>query len=72
MLAQVEQLVNDASNYPEFKSYYQDFVKNIQDNILDNEVNVNRHKLMTSKSLNCVLHELNVLTEELKYYDQFV
>lgn len=66
MLAQISESISQLNQLPEFSVLYQDYVKDIQDDILDNELAVNGNKMAQLKNFNCVLTQLNELTEELK------
>lgn len=66
MLCQIRQTISDIDKYPDFKDYYQDYIKSLQDAILEVEVKDNSSKMSHLKSLNKVISQLNVLTEELK------
>ena len=66
MLSSVVEDIAELDCYPDFGEYYQNYIKTIQDSIISNEVAVNEYKMVRMKSLNCVLTQLNELTEELK------
>ncbi len=66
MMSAILNSISETSSYPEFSELYQDYVKGIQDDILNNEFNINKHKMKQLKSFNCLLAQLNVLTEELQ------
>ena len=66
ILSQLADDLAELKHYPEFSAYYQDYVKDIQDRIIDNELDVNSSKLTQLKNPSCILTQLNELTEELK------
>ncbi len=70
MLSTIANDLAELNNYPEFGVFYQNYVRDIQDAILQREYKVNKQKLAQLKSFNCVLIQLNELTEELKSYDE--
>ena len=72
MLLQVMNNISQLNELPEFSTFYQDYVKEMQDCILDSELIVNNRKMTQLKNFNCVLTQLNELTEELKRYEKFV
>ncbi len=66
MLSSVVESIAELDSYPDFGTYYQNYIKDIQDRIISNELAVNEYKMEHLNSLNCVLSQLNELTEELK------
>ena len=66
MFSQITKSISQLDDYPEFSKYYQRYVKQIQDDILDNELSVNEVKMTQLKNFNCVITQLNELTEELR------
>ena len=70
MLSQICKSIAELDHYPDFRVYYQNYVKEIQDRILDNELTINTKKMARLKNFNCVLTQLNELTEELNCYEE--
>lgn len=66
MLSQIVRNISQLDSYPEFSEFYQEYVKKMQDDILENEFAVNEVKMVRVKSFNSVITQLNELTEELK------
>lgn len=66
ILVDIQKYISELNDTKDFASFYQDYVKSIQDNIISNELEVNKHKMTHMKSMNNVLGQLNNLTEELK------
>lgn len=66
MLSHVIESIGQLDSYPEFSEFYQNYIKETQDSILDYELYVNERKMVQVKSFNSVITQLNDLTEELK------
>ena len=66
MLSRIQSSIIQLDDYPEFGRFYQQYVSELEDSILENEFSVNRNKMTQLKNFNCVLTQLNELTEELK------
>ena len=66
MLSDIRQSIEDLDKYPEFGEFYQAYIKTMQDDIISNELAVNRHKVVDIKSFNRLIVGLNTLTEEMK------
>lgn len=66
MLSSVIECIAETVKYPEFSEFYQNYIKEIQDTIISNELAVNEYKMVKVNSSNQILIQLNELTEELK------
>ena len=69
MMSRILDSIDSLAEKPRFSQFYQDYIKDMQDAIIDNETKQNEWKMSRLKSLNSVLRQLNELTEELKHYD---
>lgn len=68
MLDDIKQCIRTLPNV-DFSEYYQQYVKQVQDSILDNDLLQASHCYKMIEDTPKLLSGLNILTEELKTFD---